>query len=349
MPSYTPRGWTSTSSSSAPPARCRPPTVRRPRCSSARGRTPALRLRRGHPAPAAALVARADRPPRGLPHPLPRRPLPRAARHAQDVRAARARGADHDPRPARARRPVPVAAADLRQAHLPVRARGAPSRRHARPRRLPAGHVPRRARRLSIGYALVEDERPGRFDVETADALGVPFGPERGALQRGEAVTLADGTRSRPEQVLGEARPGRTIVIPGDTAPDAVGPGGVDRRRPARPRGDLPRGRARARRRDGALDRASTRRSSPRRQASGCSRSRTSRRGTSGPTRPARPARSSPKRSCRGTSISSMSGFDERGGPRLIKGGRAPHRGDPAPVENSTPAPEQPVPEETAR
>src|SRR6478735_4563023 len=71
----------------------------------------------------------------------------------------------------------------------------------------------------SIGYALVEDERPGRFDVETADALGVPFGPQRGALQRGEALTLADGTLVRPEQVLGEARPGRTIVIPGDTAP----------------------------------------------------------------------------------------------------------------------------------
>ena len=71
----------------------------------------------------------------------------------------------------------------------------------------------------SIGYALVEDERPGRFDVETADALGVPFGPERGALQRGEPVTLADGRRVTPDQVLGEARPGRTVVIAGDTAP----------------------------------------------------------------------------------------------------------------------------------
>src|SRR5215831_12597015 len=46
----------------------------------------------------------------------------------------------------------------------------------------------------SVGYALVEDERPGRFDVEAADELGVPFGPERGALQRGESVTLGDGT-----------------------------------------------------------------------------------------------------------------------------------------------------------
>ncbi len=71
----------------------------------------------------------------------------------------------------------------------------------------------------SIGYALVEEDRPGRFDVETADALGVPFGPERGALQRGEAVTLADGSVVAPEQVLGDTRPGRTVVVAGDTAP----------------------------------------------------------------------------------------------------------------------------------
>ena len=47
----------------------------------------------------------------------------------------------------------------------------------------------------------------------------MPFGPERGALQHGEAVTLADGSTVTPEQVLGEPRPGRTIVITGDTAP----------------------------------------------------------------------------------------------------------------------------------
>ncbi|MBA3348515.1 MAG: MBL fold metallo-hydrolase, partial [Actinobacteria bacterium] len=45
----------------------------------------------------------------------------------------------------------------------------------------------------SIGYALVEHERPGRFDVERADALGVPPGPARGALQRSEPVTLDNG------------------------------------------------------------------------------------------------------------------------------------------------------------
>jgi ribonuclease Z len=71
----------------------------------------------------------------------------------------------------------------------------------------------------ALGYALVEHERPGRFDVETADALGVPPGPERGALQRGEAITLGNGSKVEPEQVLGPARPGRKLVVSGDTAP----------------------------------------------------------------------------------------------------------------------------------
>jgi ribonuclease Z len=71
----------------------------------------------------------------------------------------------------------------------------------------------------SVGYALVEAGRPGRFDVETADSLGVPFGPERGALQRGEPVMLPDGRVVSPGEVVGEPRPGRTIVIAGDTSP----------------------------------------------------------------------------------------------------------------------------------
>jgi ribonuclease Z len=71
----------------------------------------------------------------------------------------------------------------------------------------------------AVGYALVEDARPGRFDVQAADALGVPSGPERGALQRGESVTLADGTTITPDKVLGPARPGRKVVIAGDGGP----------------------------------------------------------------------------------------------------------------------------------
>jgi ribonuclease Z len=71
----------------------------------------------------------------------------------------------------------------------------------------------------AVGYALDEDARPGRFDVEAADALGVPFGPERGALQRGESITLPDGRTLTPDSVLGAARRGRRVVITGDTAP----------------------------------------------------------------------------------------------------------------------------------
>jgi len=74
----------------------------------------------------------------------------------------------------------------------------------------------------AVGYALVEEPRPGRFDVDAADALGVPPGRERGALQRGESITLADGRTLTPDAVLGPARSGRTIVYPGDTTPSEV-------------------------------------------------------------------------------------------------------------------------------
>jgi ribonuclease Z len=68
------------------------------------------------------------------------------------------------------------------------------------------------------GYALVERERPGRFDPAAALAAGVPEGPAFAALQRGEEVPGAGGT-VKPEQVMGPARAGRTIVVTGDTAP----------------------------------------------------------------------------------------------------------------------------------
>jgi ribonuclease Z len=66
----------------------------------------------------------------------------------------------------------------------------------------------------AYGYALWEDERPGRFDADLAEELGVHPGPDFGRLQDGETV---DGVS--PEQVVGPARPGRKIVVSGDTAP----------------------------------------------------------------------------------------------------------------------------------
>jgi ribonuclease Z len=68
------------------------------------------------------------------------------------------------------------------------------------------------------GYALVEEERPGRFDPDAAKRLGVAEGPAFAALQRGEEVEGDAGT-VRPEEVMGERRPGRTVAITGDTAP----------------------------------------------------------------------------------------------------------------------------------
>jgi ribonuclease Z len=71
-----------------------------------------------------------------------------------------------------------------------------------------------RHRTHAFGYAIVEDARPGRFDDKLAIELGVPFGPDFGRLQRGEVVNGV-----RPEQVIGPERPGRKIVLSGDTAP----------------------------------------------------------------------------------------------------------------------------------
>ena len=70
----------------------------------------------------------------------------------------------------------------------------------------------------ALGYAMFEDERPGRFDLERARELGVPEGPAFGLLQRGEAVE-ADGRVVQPGDVMGGARPGRTLVFTGDTEP----------------------------------------------------------------------------------------------------------------------------------
>jgi ribonuclease Z len=73
-------------------------------------------------------------------------------------------------------------------------------------------------RMKALGYAYVEPERPGRFEVDAARGLGITDDRDFGRLQRGETVTV-DGADVRPDQVLGDARPGRKVVITGDTAP----------------------------------------------------------------------------------------------------------------------------------
>jgi ribonuclease Z len=79
--------------------------------------------------------------------------------------------------------------------------------------------IPTVHRGPSCGWSLVEDDRPGRFDVDEARRRGVPEGRLFGRLQHGEDVELADGTVVRAAEIVGEDRLGRRIVISGDTRP----------------------------------------------------------------------------------------------------------------------------------
>ena len=73
----------------------------------------------------------------------------------------------------------------------------------------------------SVGYALKEHERRGRFDAEKAKAAGIPEGPLWGKLAKGETVGLPDGRTVGPEGLVGPPRPGRSVVFTGDTRPCA--------------------------------------------------------------------------------------------------------------------------------
>lgn len=71
----------------------------------------------------------------------------------------------------------------------------------------------------ALGYALIEEERRGRFNPALAASFGIPEGPLWGKLHRLETVTLPDGRVIDPAQLVGPPRRGRRLVLTGDTRP----------------------------------------------------------------------------------------------------------------------------------
>lgn len=69
-----------------------------------------------------------------------------------------------------------------------------------------------------LGWCLTEDPRPGRFHPDRAERIGVPEGALFGKLQRGEPVRLPDGRIVLPSDVTDPTRPGRKLVLLGDTS-----------------------------------------------------------------------------------------------------------------------------------
>ena len=68
-----------------------------------------------------------------------------------------------------------------------------------------------------VGYTLEELDRPGEFNLEKAKELGVPMGPLFGKLQKGEDITLENGTVVKSEDVMGKPRSGRKFSFVTDT------------------------------------------------------------------------------------------------------------------------------------
>jgi len=78
--------------------------------------------------------------------------------------------------------------------------------------------APVRHRIEAWAFRVQEHDQPGRFDIDAARELGIPEGPVYGRLKRGETVVLDDGRVVDGKGLVGADRPGRSLVVGGDTA-----------------------------------------------------------------------------------------------------------------------------------
>lgn len=70
----------------------------------------------------------------------------------------------------------------------------------------------------AYSYVFHEKDKPGKFYLEKAKALGIPEGKLWHELQSGKEINLGNKT-IKPSEVMGEKRPGKKIGISGDTRP----------------------------------------------------------------------------------------------------------------------------------
>jgi ribonuclease Z len=73
--------------------------------------------------------------------------------------------------------------------------------------------------KIALGFQILEETRLGRFNPDRARELGIPEGPLWGKIHKGETITLVNGTRIAASELVGPTRPGRKIVLTGDSRP----------------------------------------------------------------------------------------------------------------------------------
>jgi ribonuclease Z len=69
----------------------------------------------------------------------------------------------------------------------------------------------------AYGYRIAEKDRPGRFNLEKAQALGIPSGPIYGKLKQGETIALEDGRQINGKELCSEPETGRKVAYCTDT------------------------------------------------------------------------------------------------------------------------------------